>query len=106
MAYVVQGTWGCRTGMMRDIVRLPGRGGSVPTGSRLVRGYSVSLAGGPDLVHQLRRFALAACCEYPYTYSLDTLCVHTVLLPLTKRASVRILYRWTRFPLGVMKSRG
>src|SRR5690554_6117049 len=30
MACAVQGTWGCRTGMMPDIVRLPGRGGSVP----------------------------------------------------------------------------
>ncbi len=32
--------------------------------------------------------------------------VHTVLLTLAKRASVRILYRWPSFSLGIMRSRG
>src|SRR5690554_368391 len=66
MAYVVQGTWGCRTGMMRDIVRLPGRGGSVPRGSRSVRSCSISSAGCPDPVHQLWRLAVHIQCSHPF----------------------------------------
>lgn len=31
--------------------------------------------------------------------------VNTVLLALAKRASARILHRWPRFPLGIIKSK-
>src|SRR5690554_4915810 len=49
----------CRTGMMRDIVRLPGRGGSVPTGSRSVLAVAFHPHGGTHPVHQRWRFAVS-----------------------------------------------